>query len=69
MSTFERYLTLWVALCIVAGIALGGRAPGSPKSPPRMTFAPGSTFLIAGALAQSDTQTVSGVPAGGSGPS
>jgi ACR3 family arsenite transporter len=23
MSTFERYLTLWVALCIVAGIALG----------------------------------------------
>jgi ACR3 family arsenite transporter len=23
MSTFERYLTLWVALCIVAGITLG----------------------------------------------
>ena len=23
MSTFERYLTIWVALCIVAGIALG----------------------------------------------
>ncbi len=23
MSTFERYLTLWVALCIVAGVALG----------------------------------------------
>ena len=23
MSTFERYLTLWVALCIVAGMALG----------------------------------------------
>ena len=23
MSTFERYLTLWVGLCIVAGIALG----------------------------------------------
>lgn len=28
MSTFERYLTLWVALCIVAGIALGHIAPG-----------------------------------------
>ncbi|ODT18929.1 MAG: arsenical-resistance protein [Hyphomicrobium sp. SCN 65-11] len=28
MSTFERYLTLWVALCIVAGIALGHVAPG-----------------------------------------
>jgi len=23
MSLFERYLTLWVFLCIIAGIALG----------------------------------------------
>ena len=28
MSTFERYLTVWVALCIVAGIALGHFLPG-----------------------------------------
>ena len=28
MSIFERYLTLWVALCIVAGIALGQLFPG-----------------------------------------
>ncbi len=28
MSRFERYLTLWVALCIVAGIALGHMLPG-----------------------------------------
>ncbi len=27
-SVFERYLTLWVGLCIVAGIALGKAAPG-----------------------------------------
>ena len=27
MSTFERYLTVWVALCIVAGVALGHLAP------------------------------------------
>ena len=27
MSTFERYLTLWVALCIVVGIALGDLMP------------------------------------------
>jgi ACR3 family arsenite transporter len=27
MSTFERFLSLWVALCIVAGIALGHLAP------------------------------------------
>ncbi len=28
MGTFERYLTLWVALCIVVGIALGQVVPG-----------------------------------------
>lgn len=28
MTVFERYLTLWVALCIVAGIALGQVFPG-----------------------------------------
>ena len=29
MSTFERYLTLWVALCIVVGIALGRLLPAA----------------------------------------
>lgn len=28
MSVFERYLTLWVALCIVVGVALGHIMPG-----------------------------------------
>lgn len=28
MSRFERYLTLWVALCIVAGVGLGQLIPG-----------------------------------------
>ncbi len=28
MSTFERYLTVWVALCIVVGIVLGQFFPG-----------------------------------------
>jgi arsenite transporter len=28
MGLFERYLTLWVALCIVAGVALGHVMPG-----------------------------------------
>lgn len=27
MTTFERYLSIWVALCIVAGIALGAAVP------------------------------------------
>lgn len=29
MSFFERYLTVWVALCIAAGIALGQLLPGA----------------------------------------
>ncbi len=29
MSTFERYLTVWVALCIIAGIALGHVFPAA----------------------------------------
>lgn len=28
MSVFERYLTLWVSLCIIAGIGLGHLIPG-----------------------------------------
>ncbi|MCV2449481.1 MULTISPECIES: ACR3 family arsenite efflux transporter [Paracoccus] len=28
MSLFERWLTLWVALCILAGLVLGNLAPG-----------------------------------------
>lgn len=28
MNAFERYLTLWVALCIIAGIGLGQMFPG-----------------------------------------
>ncbi|OYZ73898.1 MAG: arsenical-resistance protein, partial [Rhizobiales bacterium 24-66-13] len=27
MSVFERYLTLWVFLCIIVGVALGALAP------------------------------------------
>jgi ACR3 family arsenite transporter len=32
MSVFERQLTLWVALCILAGIGLGEVAPGLAKA-------------------------------------
>jgi arsenite transporter len=36
---FERYLTLWVALCIVAGIVLGHFLPGPFQAVGRMEFA------------------------------
>jgi ACR3 family arsenite transporter len=32
LGFFERYLSLWVILCIVAGIVLGKLAPGAAKS-------------------------------------
>jgi len=39
MSIFERYLTLWVALCIVAGIALGQVFPAPVQAIGRMELA------------------------------
>jgi ACR3 family arsenite transporter len=39
MSVFERYLTLWVALCIVAGIALGQLFPAPVQAVGRMEIA------------------------------
>jgi ACR3 family arsenite transporter len=39
LGTFERYLTLWVALCIVAGIVLGQLLPAPFQALGRMTLA------------------------------
>jgi len=48
MSVFERYLTLWVFFCIVAGIALGQWQPGVFQAVGRMEVA--SVNLPVGAL-------------------
>lgn len=39
INFFERYLTVWVALCIVAGIALGQALPGLFQHIGRMEYA------------------------------
>lgn len=39
MSFFDRYLTLWVALCIVAGIAIGKFAPIVPDTLGKLEYA------------------------------
>ena len=39
LGTFERYLTVWVALCIIAGIVLGRLLPGPFRALGRMTVA------------------------------
>ena len=39
LNVFERYLTLWVFLCIVAGVVLGQLLPGPIRAIGRMEFA------------------------------
>jgi ACR3 family arsenite transporter len=39
MSLFERWLTLWVALCILAGLALGNLMPGLFAALARLEYA------------------------------
>jgi ACR3 family arsenite transporter len=39
MSVFERYLTLWVFLCIVAGVLFGQLAPGVSQAIGRLEIA------------------------------
>jgi ACR3 family arsenite transporter len=39
MSLFERYLSVWVLLCIVAGVALGQALPGPVQAIGRMEIA------------------------------
>ena len=48
MSVFERYLTVWVLLCIVVGIALGQAFPAPVQAVGRMEIA--SVNLPVGAL-------------------
>jgi len=42
MNVFERYLSLWVALCMVAGIILGKLLPGTVQGLQQLEFGSGS---------------------------
>jgi len=46
MSVFERHLTLWVALCIAAGILLGKVAPGVAETLDDMAISVGGAPVI-----------------------
>lgn len=39
LSFFEKYLSFWVALCIIVGIALGKLAPSVPEALSKLTIA------------------------------
>lgn len=46
LSSFERYLTLWVVLCMAVGIALGKLLPGMTDTLRTMEFGKGSQINI-----------------------
>jgi arsenite transporter len=46
LNPFERYLTVWVALCMVAGVALGKAAPGLVTALRDVEFGAGSRINL-----------------------
>ncbi len=46
LSPFERYLTLWVGLCMVAGVAIGKSLPGFTDSLRGMELGSGSQINV-----------------------
>ncbi len=46
LNVFERYLSVWVALCMIAGVGLGKLAPGLMTALRGLEFATGSQINI-----------------------
>ena len=46
LAFFERYLTLWVFLCMVVGVVLGGWLPGLTSDLQKMQFGQGSQVNV-----------------------
>ena len=46
LNVFERYLTLWVGLCMVAGVAVGRTLPGVTDALRRLEFGDGSQINV-----------------------
>ena len=46
LNVFERYLTLWVAACMLAGVALGKALPGFVDAVRRIEFGQGSQINV-----------------------
>ena len=47
MNPFERYLSVWVALCMILGVVLGRAFPGVTDAVRGLEFAPGSQINVA----------------------
>jgi len=50
INLFERYLSLWVALCMAAGVLLGKVAPQLTAEMRRLEFGSGSRINVAIAI-------------------
>jgi ACR3 family arsenite transporter len=50
LNVFERWLSLWVALCMVVGVALGKLSPGFTDALRRLEFGEGSQINVPIAL-------------------
>lgn len=46
LNVFERYLSLWVGLCMVAGVIIGAAVPGLTDALRRLEFAQGSHINV-----------------------
>jgi ACR3 family arsenite transporter len=46
LNVFERYLTLWVAVCMVVGVAVGKFAPGAVNRLRSIEFGDGSQINV-----------------------
>jgi ACR3 family arsenite transporter len=46
LGVFERWLSLWVALCMVAGVSLGWLLPGATDALRRLEFGKGSQINV-----------------------
>jgi len=46
MNVFERYLSLWVALCMVAGVVLGKLLPSAVQALQKLEFGSGSRINV-----------------------
>ncbi|MHB9000471.1 MAG: ACR3 family arsenite efflux transporter [Thermoanaerobaculia bacterium] len=46
MNVFERYLSLWVGLCMIAGVVIGKLMPAAVKQLQRLEFGTGSQINI-----------------------
>ena len=46
LAFFERYLTLWVFLCMIVGVALGQLLPGVTAALSRLEFGQGSQVNV-----------------------